>query len=77
MYSDQTSKCCFIDQCLASLFCCVNDLLPKKELGQLKPDYQNMDHLQIRMICMCLFYKDNVEQIQIISVLKLQARESS
>ncbi|KAI1241941.1 hypothetical protein IHE44_0005451 [Lamprotornis superbus] len=46
--------------------------VPKKELGRLKSEYQNLDHLQIRLICMCLFYTDIVELIQIISVLKLQ-----
>ena len=55
----------------------VQYVLPKKELRKLKSEYQNLDHLQIRMIYMRSFYKDNVEQIQIIPILKLQVRERS
>lgn len=38
--------------------------LPKKELRKLKSEYLHFDHLQIRKICMHVFSKDNVEQIQ-------------
>lgn len=55
----------------------VRYVLPKNEFRKLKSEYQNLDCLQIRMICICSFCKDNVEQIHMIPVLKLPIRKRS